>query len=159
MEIEPTVNESEHMVVKQQEKRKVFTPLNIVLIISLIALAGFAAYYVLQSQGSNDAKNGITQAHDKIISHADSSKKEGSNSGSSSSKSSTSNNKQNSKTAPASKDMISSNPGLLGKSNGDEPDPNDDEDNGDKREKKLKNKGSLTGSSTEEDSEDSEDVD
>lgn len=146
------------MVVKQQEKRKLFTPLNIVLIISLIALAGFTAYYVLNAQGSNDAKNGITQAHDKIISHADSSKKEGSNSGSSSSKSSTSNNKQNSKTAPASKDMISSNPGLLGKNNGgDEPDPNE-EDDGDKRDKKLKKTGSMTGSSTEEDSEDSEDI-
>ena len=129
------------------------------LIISLISLAGFTAYYMLNAQGSNDAKNGITQAHDKIISHADSSKKEGSNSGSSSSKSSTSNNKQNSRTAPASRDMISSNPGLLGKNNGgDEPDPNDDEDNGEKREKKLKKIGSTTGSSTEEDSEDSEDI-
>jgi hypothetical protein len=147
------------MVVKQQEKRKVFTPLNIVLIISVISLACFAGYYVFNAHNSADAKNAITQTHDKIITHADSSKKEGSNSGSSSSKSSASNNKQNAKTAPASKDMISSNPGLLGKNNGgDEPDPNDDEDNGDKREKKLKKSGSMTGSSTEEDSEDSEDV-
>jgi hypothetical protein len=63
------------MIGKQQVKRKLFTPLNIVLIISLLTLAGLAAYYVFNARDGANAKNEITQAHDKIITHADSSKK------------------------------------------------------------------------------------
>ena len=142
---------------KQQLKRKLFSPLNILIFVTLLALLGFGTYYLLDVGKEVDVKSGISQSHDKIITNSDSSKKEGSNSGSSSSKSSNSNSKPNAKSLPASKSILSSNPGLIGKmGSGDEP-PNDDEDNGDKRDKKLKKASSTSGGSTEEDSEDDED--
>jgi hypothetical protein len=133
-------------------KSKVFTRINIIILITAVALVGLGTYYLLNINSEVDVKSSISQSHDKIISHADSSKKDGSNSGSSSSKSSNSNSKPNPKSPPASKGVISSNPGLTGKS-GDEPDPNDEEDDGDKRDRKLKRASSTSGGSTEEDSE------
>lgn len=157
MEIEPTMpSEVEEMPVKQEMKRKVLTPLNITIIVALIAIVGFGTFYLINSGKEVDIKSSINQSHEKIITHADSSKQEGSNSGSSSSKtSSTSNNKPHSKTSAVDKNVISGNPGLIGKNGGDEPDPND-EDDGDKRDKKLKKASSTSGGSTEEDSEDDE---
>jgi hypothetical protein len=139
----------ESMSPKQELKRQVFTPLNIMIFVSVLAILGFGTYYLLNLTKETDVKSSIGQSHDKIISHADSSKKDGSNSGSSSSKSSTSNSKPNTKSIPASKGVISSNPGLTGKtgSGGDSPDPND-EDNGDKRDKQLKKASSTSGGST-----------
>lgn len=146
----------EELPAKQEVKRKFLTPLNITIIVAVIAIVGFGAFYLLNVDKEVDLKSSINQSHDKIISHADSSKKDGSNSGSASSKSSNSNNKPNSKSLPASKGVISSNPGLTGKLGGsDEPDPND-EDDGDKRDKKLKKASSTSGGSTEEDSEEDE---
>lgn len=142
---------------KQVEKKKFFTLPNILIIVVAVALIGCGSYYLFNIGKEIDVKSSISQSHDKIISNADSSKKDGSNSGSASSKSSTSNNKPNTKSIPASKGVISSNPGLTGKSgSGDEP-PNDDEDNGDKRDKKLKKGSSTSGGSTIEDSEEEDD--
>lgn len=134
---------------KQVEKKKFFTLPNILIIVVALAVIGCGSYYLFNMGKEIDVKSSISQSHDKIISHADSSKKDGSNSGSASSKSSTSNNKPNAKSMPASKGVISSNPGLTGKSgsSGDEPDPND-EDDGDKRDKKLKKGSSTSGGST-----------
>lgn len=142
---------------KQEMKRKILSPLNITIIVALIAIVGFGTLYLVNSGKDVDIKSSINQSHDKIISNADSSKQEGSNSGSSSSKtSSTSNNKPNTKTSTVDKNVISGNPGLIGSKNGgDEPDPND-EDDGDKRDKKLKKASSTSGGSTEEDSEEDE---
>ncbi len=131
--------------------KKFLTPLNITIIVALIAVVGFGTFYLLNIEKEIDIKGSINQSHGKIIENADSSKKDGSNSGSSSSKTSSTNDKPNTRSPPASKNgIISSNPGLTGKG-GDEPDPNDDEDNGDKRNKKLRG-GSTSGGSTEEDS-------
>jgi hypothetical protein len=145
------------MAGKQQMKRKLLSPLNITILVAVIAIVGFGTFYLLNSGKEADIKGSISQSHDKIISHADSSKKDGSNTGSSSSKSSNSNSKPNSKSLPAAKGVISSNPGLTGKigGSGDEPDPND-EDDGDKRDRKLKKASSTSGGSTEEDSEEEE---
>ena len=139
--------------------KKLFTPLNITIIVAVIAIVGFGTFYLLNTEKEIDIKSTINQSHGKIIQNADSSKKEGSNSGSSSSKSSTTNDKPNTRSAPVGKDSIRPVPGFTGKG-GDEPDPNDDEDNGEKRDKKLKRPSSTSGGSTEEDSEeDSEEED
>ena len=136
---------------KQQLKTSLLTPLNIIIILSIVTLLGLGTFYLLDLKPQADPKSSITQSHDKIISHADSSKKEGSSSGSSSSKSSNGNSKPNQPSLPAGKGVISSNPGLVGGkmgSGGDEPDPNDDDDDGDKRDKKLKKGLSTSGGST-----------
>lgn len=155
MEVEPTLTEAEDLSLKQVLKpKKLFTPLNITIIVALIAVVGFGTFYLLNTEKEIDIKSSINQSHGKIIENADSSKKDGSNSGSSSSKTSSTNDKPNTKSLPASKNgAITSNPGLMGKG-GDEPDPND-EDNGDKRDKKLRG-GSTSGGSTDEDSEEEE---
>lgn len=140
------------IVEPQEHKRsKVFTKSNILIILAVLAIVAIGTTYLLSSKGKEEgAKSGIALTHDKIISHAESSKSEGSNSGSSTSKSSNGNSKPNAKSLPASKGIISSHPGL-NNVNGDEPDPNDDDD-GDKRDRKLKKGSSLSGGSTEEDS-------
>ena len=107
--------------------KKLFTPLNITIIVAVIAIVGFGTFYLLNTDKEIDIKSSISQSHGKIIQNADSSKKEGSNSGSSSSKSSTTNDRPNTRSAPMGKDSIRPVPGFTGKG-GDEPDPNDDED-------------------------------
>jgi hypothetical protein len=109
------------------------TPLNIILILSVVTIVGLGTYYLIDLKPQSDPKSNITQSHDKIISHADSSKKDGSNSGSSSSKSSNGNSKPNQASLPADKNIISSNPSLIGGKMGSgdgEPPNDDDEDNG-----------------------------
>lgn len=82
--------------------------------LALIAAIGAGTYYFLDLSSEKEITNQVNLSHDKIITYADSSKKEGSSAGSSSSKSSNSNNKPNQKSIPASKGTISSNPGLTG---------------------------------------------
>lgn len=96
----------------------------------MVTILGLGTYYLLDLRPQAEPKSNITQSHDKIISHADSSKKDGSNSGSSSSKSSNGNSKPNPTSQPASKGVISSNPGLIGgkMGSGDGEPPNDDDD-------------------------------
>jgi hypothetical protein len=121
------------------------------ILLAFLSIIGFGTYYFMNLTSETDVKSSINEAHGKIVSFADSSKKEGSNSGSSSSKSSNSNNKPNPKSLPASKGVISSNPGLNTGSGNEEPDGDDDE--GDKRDKKLKKGSSTDVTSTEEESE------
>lgn len=116
---------------KQVEKKKFFTLPNILIIVVALTVIGCGSYYLFNLGKEIDVKSSISQSHDKIISHADSSKKDGSNSGSASSKSSTSNNKPNAKSMPASKGVISSNPGLIGGKSGSGDKPPNDDDNGD----------------------------
>jgi septal ring-binding cell division protein DamX len=135
---------------KQQEKKKIVTPMNVGIFLLAVVIISTCAYLFILPKG--DLKNEINESHGKIISYADSSKKDGSNSGSSTSKSSGTNEKPNGKSTPAGKGVISSNPGLIGTGGSDEPNGEDD-DEGDKREKKLKKSSSTGGGSTEEDSE------
>ena len=128
--IEPTLEESELMPLKQQARKKVFTPLNILIALAALIAVGIGTYYLLSMAQPKEVQNQINQSHDKIINHADSSKKDGSNSGSSSSKSSTNNNKPNPRSQPASKTVISSNSKLTGSTSSGAP-GDDEDDNGD----------------------------
>ncbi len=141
---------------KQQTKRKLFTPLNILILLATVTILGVGSYYLLGSNGQ-DMKNQIQQTHDKIITYADSSsRKDGSTSGSTSSKSSSNNNKPNARSQPASKGVISSNSKLTGAGDGEE--PNEDDRDGDNSDKKY-SIGSTTEVDSEEDSqEDSEEA-
>lgn len=152
---EPSFTEVDISVPKQQTKRKIFTPLNIMILLAALTILGVGAYYVFSSD-AKDIKNQIQESHDKIITYADSSKKEGSNSGSSSSKSSTNNNKPNPRSQPAGKDVISSNSKLTGAPGG-----GDDEDDGegDDNSEKKNSVGSTTEVDSEEDEEESEEED
>ena len=154
VEVEPSLDQVEEMPLhKQQEKNKLLTPLNILIILSALALLGIGSYYLYSLSQGTDMKNKINEAHDKIITVADSSSQKGSNTGSSSSKSSSNNNKPNSRSQPADKKVISSNSKLTGSPpNGGGDDEDEDNNSG------KKNSGSG-GSSTEVDSnEDSEDA-
>lgn len=102
------------MVHKQVSKSKIFTQLNITIMIACLAILGAGTYYFMNVNSEFNMKNSINDSHGKIIENAGSSKKDGSSSGSSSSKSSNSNSKPNSKSAPAGKDVISSNSGITG---------------------------------------------
>lgn len=82
--------------------------------LALVAAVAAGGYYFLSLSSEKEITNQINLNSDKIITYADSSKKEGSSAGSSSSKSSNSNAKPNQKSVPASKTTISSNPGLTG---------------------------------------------
>jgi len=82
-------------------------------VLAVVAL-GVSLYYLLSLNADKEITNQINLNEGKIITYADSSKKEGSNSGSSSSKSSNSNNKPTPRSHPASRGTISSNPGLTG---------------------------------------------
>lgn len=105
------------------------------IMLALVAAIGAGSYYLLNLNSEKEITNQINLNQDKIITYADSSKKEGSNSGSSSSKSSNSNNKPTPRSHPASRGTISSNPGLVG--NG-PPDGDDEEDrDGDDSKKKI----------------------
>lgn len=151
-EQEPSFADVDSVNQKQQTKRKIFTPLNIMIIVAALTLVGLGVYFLTSLSSANDIKNQINQSHEKIITVADSSKKEGSNSGSSTSKTSSNNDKPNGRSNPVSKTIISSNSKLTGSgSNGDEEDENNGDNNSDKN---NKNGG---GSSTEDDS--SEDSD
>jgi hypothetical protein len=99
------------------------------IVLAVVAAVGAGTYYFLNLNSEKEITNQINLSHDKIITYADSSKKEGSNSGSSSSKSSNSNSKPNQKSQPASKGIISSNPGLTGSGSpgGDDEKRKDDE--------------------------------
>ena len=152
-EIEPTLSEVDATPLKQQTKKKLLTPLNILIILAALALVGLGSYYLYSLSQGGDMKNKINETHDKIITVADSSSQKGSNTGSSSSKSSSNNNKPNGRSQPADKKVISSNPKLTGGSppNGGGDDEDEDNNSG------KKNSGSGGGSSTEVDSnEDSE---
>jgi hypothetical protein len=136
-------------LVKQENKKKLLTPLNIFIVLSVLALLGVGSYYLYSLSQGTDAKNKIQEAHDKIITVADSSSQKGSNTGSSSSKTSSNNNKPNSgRSQPAGKGSISSNPNLSSNPPNGGGDDEDDEDNNSGK----KNSGSG-GSSTEVDSE------
>ena len=151
-EQEPSFADVDSVNEKQQTKRKLFTPLNILIIIATLTLAGLGVYYLTTLSSSTDIKNQINQSHDKIITYADSSKKEGSNSGSSTSKASSNNDRPNGKTNPVSKTVISSNGKISGSGgSGDDEDDNNGDNNSDK------NKNTGSGSSTEDDSEDESD--
>jgi hypothetical protein len=97
------------------------------IMLTLVAAIGAGSYYLLDLNSDKEIINQINLNQDKIITYADSSKKEGSNSGSSSSKSSNSNSKPTSRSHPAAKGTISSNPGLTGSGSPD----GDDEKGGD----------------------------
>lgn len=148
-EQEPSLSEVDISVPKQQTKRKLFTPLNILILLATLTIIGAGTYYILSSD-AKDMKNQIKESHDKIITYADSSKKDGSNTGSSSSKASTSSDKPIPRSRPAGKDVISSNPKLTGGPSGGG-DDEDDEERDDNSEKKK-----SMGSSTEVDSEEDE---
>lgn len=148
-EIEPTLSEVDLSRPKQETKRKLLTPLNIMIFLAALSLIGIGSYYLLNLNSEKDMKNKINESHKKIISYADSSKKEDSNSGSSSSKTPSNNNKPNSRSQPASKTVISSNGKLTGSGsppNGGD-DGEDDEDDDHNSDKKH-----TGGSSTDEDS-------
>ena len=134
-------------LVKSENKKKLLTPLNIFIVLSVLALLGVGSYYLYSLSQGTDAKNKIQEAHDKIITVADSPSQKGSNTGSSSSKSSSNNNKPNGRSQPAGKKVISSNLKLTGGSppNGGGDDEDEDNNSG------KKNSGSG-GSSTEVDS-------
>lgn len=119
------------------------------IILAIAAILAVGAYSFLDVSEMEAAKSGISATHDKIISHGESSKSDGSKSGSQSSRSSNSNSKPNAKSYAASKGVISSNPNLNG-AGGDDPDRNDDD--GDKRDRKLKKGQSTSGGSTDNDS-------
>ena len=146
-EIEPSLSEVDVSPAKQQIKKKILTPLNILIILAALALLGLGAYYLYSLSQGTDMKTKISETHDKIIKVADSSSQKGSNTGSSSSKSSSNNNKPNGRSQPAGKKVISSNPKLTGGSppNGGGDDEDEDNNSG------KKNSGSG-GSSTEVDS-------
>lgn len=146
-DIEPSLGEEETAPLKQQTKKKLFTPFNIIIVIAAVVAVGIGAYYLLNMTQAKDIQNQIQQSHDKIISYADSSKKEGSNSGSSSSKASANNNKPNARSQPASKNVISSNSKLTGSTSSGAPGDDEDENNGDDGSEKRKNTGSV-GSTT-----------
>ncbi|MCB0368971.1 MAG: hypothetical protein KDD45_05825 [Bdellovibrionales bacterium] len=150
-EIEPSLTEPDVALPKQQSKKKLLTPLNIMIILAAVTLIGLGGYYLFSLSSGTDTKNKITESHDKIISYADSSSQKGSNTGSTSSKSSSSNNnKPNGKSQPAGKTVISSNSKLTGA--GSPPsgggDDEDDEDNN-----SDKHKSGSGASSTDIDSE------
>lgn len=155
-EIEPSMDEMQSLHAKHETGQRLFTPLNILIILAVLAIAGAGTYYFMNLNAEEAGKSSISDSHDKIIQYADSSKKEGSNSGSSSSKSSNSNSKPNSKSLPASKGVISSNPGLTGSSDGGAEDPDGDDEDGDKRKKKTQGGSSTDVTSTEEESDSEE---
>lgn len=145
-DIEPSLAEVDALPVKQQTKKKLLTPLNILIILAALALIGLGGYYLYSLSQGTDMKNKITETHDKIIKVADSSSQKGSNTGSSSSKSSSNNNKPNGKSQPADKKVISSNPKLTGA--GSPPngggDDGEDEDEGSNGKKNSGSGGSST---------------
>jgi ATP/ADP translocase len=68
MEIEPTTSEMEEMSPKQIIKpRNWFTPLNITIIVAVIAIVGFGTFYFLNTEKEIDIKGSINQSHGKII--------------------------------------------------------------------------------------------
>lgn len=136
------------ITLKDEAKKSFFTPLNILIILSLIAIMGAGTYYLFNVTSEQDIKSGINGSHEKIIQNADSSKKDSTNSQSSSSKSTTGTTKPHQKSLPATKGIISSNPALQN-NKGDGP-GEDDEDNGEKRDKKLKKASSTEGGSSNE---------
>jgi hypothetical protein len=155
--MEPSMNEMESLHAKHETGRRLFTPLNILIILAVLAIAGAGTFYFLNLTAAESGKSSISDTRDKIIQYADSSsQKAGSNSGSSSSKSSNSNSKPNSKSLPASKGVISSNPGLTGSSDGGAEDPDGDDEDGDKRKKKTQGGSSTDVTSTEEESDSEE---
>lgn len=148
IDMEPSLGEVDTAPLKQQSKKKLLTPINILIILAALAIVGLGSYYLFSLSSGTDMKNKINESHEKIITNADSSSQKGSNTGSSSSKSSSNNNKPNGKSQPASKGVISSNSKLTGAGS---PPNGDDEDEGDgSSEKRKSNSG---GSSTEVDSE------
>lgn len=153
---EPSLSEAEVAPLKQQAKRKLLTPLNILIILSALTLIGLGSYFLIAQSSAKDIQNKINESHDKIISYADSSsQKDGSSTGSSSSKSSSNNNKPNQRSTPAGKKVISSNNKLTGA--GSPPNGDDEDDRDDNSEKK---KNSMSGgSSTEIDSEEESEED
>ena len=116
------------------------------IVLALVAAICAGSYYLFNLNSEKEITNQINLNQDKIITYADSSKKEGSNSGSSSSKSSNSNSKPNTRSHPAAKGTISSNPGLTGSGS---PGGDDDEKDSDES-KKKQSKTDVT--SNEEDS-------
>lgn len=152
---EPSLGEVETAPLKQQEKRKLLTPLNILIILAALTLLGLGSYYLIAQSSPKDIQNKINESHDKIISYADSSsQKDGSNTGSSSSKTSSNNNKPNQRSNPAGKKVISSNGKLTGA--GSPPNGDDEDDRDDNSEKKKSLSG---GSSTEIDSDEESEED
>jgi hypothetical protein len=148
-EIEPSLTEPEIAPLKQQSKKKLLTPLNIMIILAALTLIGLGSYYLFSLSVDPDLKSQIKESHGQIISNADSSsQKDGSNTGSSSSKSSTNNNRPNARSQPAQRGPISSNSKLTGA--GSPPNGDDEDDRDDSSDKKKSNSG---GSSTEIDSE------
>lgn len=103
------------------------------ILLAVVTALGVGSYYFLSLNTEKEITNQINLNEGKIITYADSSKKEGSNSGSSSSKSSNSNNKPTPRSHPANKDTISSNPGLTGSG---APGGDDEEEDGDESKKK-----------------------
>lgn len=85
----PQTSHADKITLKDQTKKTFFTLPNILIILCLIAITGFAIYFFTNNKGDNEIKNGINNSHEKIIQNADSSKKDSTNSQSSSSKSST----------------------------------------------------------------------
>ena len=153
VQVEPSLDQAEDLPLhnKQQEKKKLLTPLNILIILSALALVGVGSYYLYSLSQGTDMKNKINETHGKIITVADSSSQKGSTDSTSSKSSTTNNNKPNDRSAPADKEVISSNSKLTGSPpNGGGDDEDEDNNSG------KKNSGSG-GSSTEIDSnEDSE---
>jgi len=92
------------------------TPLNIIIILAVVATLAAGTFYFININSESDAKNSMNETHSKIIKNADSSNKADSSAGSSNSKTSAStvNNKPNTKTSGASKDIISTNSALTG---------------------------------------------
>jgi hypothetical protein len=144
---------------KQVAKSKIFTPLNILIIITSLAIIGAGSYYLLNLSADTSMKSSINESHGKIIEYAGS--KDGSSSGSASSKGSKGSDKPISKSNPASKFVISSNPSLTGSSGAGSgsDDPDEDENDGDKNDKIIKKASSTDVVSTEEDDSDDEEGD
>ena len=72
-EFEPSLTEADVTPLKQQTKRKLFTPINILIILSALALISLGGYYLYSLSSDTDMKNKINESHDTIITYADSS--------------------------------------------------------------------------------------
>jgi hypothetical protein len=70
---EPSLSEVEAAPLKQQEKRKYLTPINILIILAALTLIGLGSYYLIAQSSPKDIQSKINESHDKIISYADSS--------------------------------------------------------------------------------------
>ena len=106
--------------VKQLDKKQLFQSVNIFILMVVLVLLFLGSYYLYSMSSSAEVKNQINENHDKIISFANSGSKGSTKSGSTTKSSDINNDKPNKNSQPANKDVISSNPKIVGSSPGDD---------------------------------------